>query len=158
MSKMRKIKGNIGEYGIVYLGESGGFTYLQFVNAPKGIGLFTKTKGGITLDKVTFDFSGCGLHITDAGWMVPHVSHGVDQWKEYIQSNDPAIFGFTAIGFNPGDDLLLQAPRIAKADNLPPTSQDLFGGKLILGFSDGQKITAHFSTVGRNSMSAIATF
>lgn len=75
-----------------------------------------------------------------------------------ILSTNRQCLGFTAEGFDQGDSLLTQAPKIGKANIPIPRAQDLFGGKLILEFSDGQQKIATFSIVGRNGFAARATF
>lgn len=137
-----------GEYGVSYAGESGGFMYVQIDAAPAGLTLF----------KATFDFSNVGLKIADTPMGVPVVNHGVIDYETFTSSTGAAKFGFTANGFDRFDDLLLQAPKMVTSKNLPPLAQDLFGGTLVLEYSDGQTKQATFSEQGRNGTAAIALF
>lgn len=139
--------GGAGEYGNVFAGEAGGFLFVRLDTAD----------GGATLVKATFDFTACGLKANLNSIGVPTVNNGVASFQPFTTGNVP-IFGFTATGFNPGDDLLVQAPRLEKADGMPAVTGDLYSGRLTIDLSDGRQKIGRFSLPGRNSMAAIATF
>jgi hypothetical protein len=138
-----------GEYGLTIGGEAGGFMFLQLNKAPVGINLV----------KATFDFSQVPDLISDnSAFGGPVNNNGVNSYDTFISSSNPLIFGFTATGFDSGDDLLLQAPRISKSNGQIPTAVDLYGGQLILTFSNGKQITSLFSMQGRNALAVVTNF
>jgi hypothetical protein len=144
---LRPVRGT-GEYGVVYDGEAGGFMFVRLDAADKQAKLV----------KVTFDFSSCGLRVAGTPMMVPVTNHGVATFQSFSAGAGSPVFGFTATGFEPGDDLLLQAPKMVRADNMPALTEDLFGGKLTVEVSDGRKIEGVFSVAGRNASAAIAAY
>lgn len=137
-----------GEYGNSFSGEAGGFTYVQLNTADPGV----------SLAKATFDFSSLGLNSTASGIGVPTINNGVTSFSTFVTSTHPAVFGFTATGFNAGDNLLLQAIHVDGPTGSIPLASDLFGAKLNVQFSDGTVLTGTFDRQGRNQLAVIADF
>jgi hypothetical protein len=144
----------LGEYGGSYAGEAGGFMFVQL--RPGAL------PAGVTLMDATFNFAkrnrGIRIDQTATPVMVPEVNHGVVSHHTFVNAPLSACFGFSATGFDAGDDLLLQAPKLLTHSNQMPLTQDLYGGSLTLAFSDGQEKQATFSQEGRNGTAAIAVF
>ena len=138
-----------GEVGS--LGEPGNFIYAEFT-----------ADEPITLNSATYNFTGLDVLLDGDGiFLAPNINNGVASFSFFpaLPAADTQIFGFTATGFDSGDNLQitmdLDKPSIGGGT---PFQADYFGGTLMVLFSNGTTIAATFDSAGRNTLAARANF
>jgi hypothetical protein len=138
-----------GEVGS--LGEAGNFIYAEFT-----------ADQPITLNSATYNFTGLDVLLDGDGiFLAPNINNGVASFSFFpaLPATDTQIFGFTATGFDSGDNLQitmdLDKPSFGGGT---PFQSDYFGGTLMVLFSDGTTIAATFDSAGRDTLAARANF
>jgi PEP-CTERM motif len=138
-----------GEVGS--LGESGNFIYAEFT-----------ADEPITLNSATYNFTGLDVLLDGDGiFLAPNINNGVTSFSFFpaLPAADTQIFGFTATGFDSGDNLQitmdLDKPSFGGGTPFQP---DYFGGTLLVLFSNGTTLAATFDSAGRDALAAKANF